>query len=58
MLSSVNLQTLRGLLGDRERELKAMFQANSIREEGGPSDVLDCKDLADRFATDEVRDAE
>ena len=58
MLSSENLRTLRGLLAEREHELEAMMQGDSNRDAGGLGDVLDRKDLADRFAADEVRDAE
>ena len=58
MLSSVNLRTLRGLLDDREQELNAMIEANSDRDVDSLPNILDRKDLADKIATNEVRDAE
>ena len=58
MLSSVNLRTLRGLLDDREQELNAMIEANLDRDVDSLPNILDRKDLADKIATNEVRDAE
>jgi len=58
MLSPENLRTLRGLLAARERELERLVQINPDRDGDGLSDVVDRKDLADRGAAAEVRNAE
>lgn len=57
MLSPENRRTLQGLLAARAHDLESMMHADSSRDDAGPSDVIDRKDLADRVATNEVHDA-